>query len=546
MEIINQFISLCEFDYPLLTEEFNERNFGKINGILNNELKTLYNISYKPSKDKFLHQTTYFLMSNYGDRNYYVNKAPAELWAELSPTSLNIDEYDYFNVLTKFKTGVYEPEYHENEIQYMNTIAYYKKHMLLQPYTKISTLEKKLSSQYFTNQNVRFIEKVMIDKSLLRYLKNPIGNMKELKIKLKYDEDTHFYTYKGIGYICLHEMMRYEGKSIKEVFNLCANSKMRCKYCGAEIVYNTQQDEMELTAVQYSLIYEFVISLKLDNNENYLVSSIIRIIINNIQTFHLNEKVDGYVSLFLYKLYKQVNPKTKKSSFLDFCETIWQNNLWTKEQIEYSIKDDKRYPGLKDLYELILEIKNVEKNKDTNTLPYILLGPKLDENKTPIQKLYLKAPLELGELTKMIMMDIYNYTFLIDYETIEKTNEKNSFEKRTIQIINEKSNKQKNINQNITFTQEHNKHKENVISEIKKQNEKYPSIKLDLDLLLSDSKINDVYTVLQNIINIGSLNDIFPINKTNVIKMINYIYSLNKDVLINELTYLLIPKIMII
>ena len=53
-----------------------------------------------------------------------------------------------------------------------------------------------------------------------------------------------------------------------------------------------------------------------------------------------------------------------------------------------------------------VKYENVEKNKDTNTLPYILLGPNLDENKTPIQKLYLKAPLELGELTKMIMMDI--------------------------------------------------------------------------------------------------------------------------------------------
>lgn len=545
MESINQFISIVEFDYPILdVHKYNENAYGKINGILNNEMKTLYEISTSVESDnKIFPQTSFYMTDNFGDRNYYVNLCKAEIWDKMRPSNVNINEYDYFDVIENFHTGLYELEYKEYESKYMSTLAYMKFHMNLQTYINHNILDEKVFKKYITDISIKKIDFIYIDRDLLKYMKNPGKYINEIKKILKYDEKSHFYCYKGIPYVCLHEMMRYEGCSLKEIYELCGNDKLRCKYCGDEIIYNIEENEILFSKIQLGLIYAFVLSLQLDIHENYITTLILSALASSIRKLELEKdneyenKIDGFVSLYLYKLYDKLNIK-KNSTFIDFCETVWKKNNWTKEQINYALKDEKRFVEINYIENIINEFIRIESEQvdDPNTIVHVLLGNKLDEKDNPIQQLYLKSSQDLGKVAEMINKDVNNYTSLFDLKSIiNATNEKFNTISNQLVLLSEKI---KDSEINIKFTLE-KKPQNDIIIDIKKQPSTFPKIKR-IDELISDKYINETCILLKNI-----LHTEMECNKENVLKMLNYLINntqYNKNMLLVELSFILLPK----
>lgn len=545
---LNQFVSLIDFAYPLLTNDtFDESLSGKITGVLNNEVKTLYKLTAKETGKHVIPPFQSYMMDCFGDRNYYANLTKAELWDVLKPSKLNVEEFDYFDTLNNFSSGAYDPKYRDYESPYLATLAYMNFHMKLGSFEGNNRLDEKTFREFISDKNTKEVEFIHIDRNLKIYMKNPIKYLKEVQEMLRYNNELHFYCYHGIPFICKHVMMKYEGRSLNEIYNYCANNKSMCKFCGAEITYDSDNDDVVLNELQFSLLFTFIVSLKLMSYDNYIANLLVSILSASIKKLEITkdkgyaQKINGFVSLYLYKLYKELGIKNSDTSFVDFCKGIWNRNGWSEEQIKYSLNDTSRFLNFTEVLNTIKELKDEEKtNKnDLNSIKHVLLGRFLNENSNPIQKLFLRSPEELGKLTDMINKDTRNYTSLVEFAKILKLTE-TAFTKRTNQLLIIAKDAE-SYDEKIDYESSEDKEKQQILSKIKASATTFPTMSFDIKKLLEDGYLQEAFRFLQNIV--GNVD--LECNKENVLKLMNYVLDEMKykpRLLFAELECIILPS----
>ena len=357
-----------------------------------------------------LHQAPLYLSRMHGWRNTYTSKyAPAEIYKYVNAVTLGEEIEDFFEELGYFSTGNFIYKYIPEDSQYLSTLAYYADHQQNVGYTKTSELKSNDIKELFDSYNAGKFTQIKLDHKLGMYMRNPQQFFDELKRLLKYDEDTGFWCSNGVQLICEHLWMLYQGKPLRDIYNLCANDKGMCKYCGTVLPFNPNEDEIVFTDRALAVVYSFVNFLQLTVPDAFLMKVLLKSIGQSILALHLSDKdfelkSIGFLTIYLFKLYSMLSEKwefMKKHRFLESCAQIWNENGWNDKQVHEQMQNDDMFKNIQFMFKLIDSYK--EEAKELRRDPYTAMNLFI-HSKTPWVKLYEKDPLVLGKIVDELFM----------------------------------------------------------------------------------------------------------------------------------------------
>lgn len=574
-----------------------ELKYGQIYKPDQSKEEYIYMMQYGPKG--LLHQEVGYMWEMYGDRNLFTNSTlPAQLYAKKHPDKFNFDVHEFNIEFAKIKSGIVDETYRPYLSQYLTTLPYLMSNLIHQSYIKTNKISSKEFEKLFPSHNVLQFKPTIIDREILDAIKNPTKNIDILSKKLKFNEENGYYCYNGIPLICSHEIMLAEGKSLKEVLEACANSKYLCKYCGAELVIDLEDSSVDLNALQFRLIYLFIQAFNIPLYETFLLNVLTESVQKSIEKLELEitdnyiEQTDAFVATYMYKLYLSLKKQITfddVSGLISSCNKVWSRAGWDEQIVKSLMDNDERFYGFNHIYKLLIAFKKSteEKYKDNYVVKMLLDGMKGEGN--VFQKMYLKDKFKLGQLVDLIYLNMNNVTQLVEYpEIVKKSNATpvvniirnlslnsglslkgffnlwwqhicpvgivHDFNKGTCkscginkdnidEIYNKYYDKLVEIIQPKIKIELPTKtsHRKKIITDINSASNKAPGIK-HIEELMDDKLVNKLRTKLEELLQIGHLDEI-QINKETNIKILNYIISkssLPSDILMAELSSLII------
>ena len=412
-----------------------------IDGIVNDHVAIYNACSYTPDTvgieypcgpESITHQDVEYLITRFGNRNTYMNtESLGNIVKENYATDMGVDEYDYQREYSLIKSGIHDEKYKPYMNKYLATIAAMETILDQATYNATDKLTKNQFEGQFPNMPTAKYTITKIDKELVDALHNPERNIELLKSKLQLNTDTGFYIDKnGIPYICMHEFMLYDGMSIKNMLEICADTNYCCKYCHSPLTFNLDANSIDFTPVQYRVIYLFIELLNMASYEEFINQAIIAAIAKSIEKLDLEQ--DNYVPMseaftatYVYKLFLYFDGKMKllqTSTFIKFVNHIWNKSGWDEDTVNSLITNEERFIGFPHCCDLILAFQNTAKLTMETIVDILLRGMKDEGN--PIQQLYLKDKSKLGEMTDLIIKSANNYIQTLQLKEIQNVDAK--------------------------------------------------------------------------------------------------------------------------
>ena len=423
--------------------KFNELESGTIVGMKDNNVGVYYKIINAPEENitptmefptgpsGILHQDVEYLLLRNGDRNFYTNSdVPARIYDTYHPVKLHIDINSFQDDFETLASGIHHETYKPYMSKYMQTAVPLQFNSNLSTFKSTSNFTASDFKKYFPDMSEIHVKDTKFDRQLLKALRNPERHIEYLQEKLKLDKSSGYYCYNDVPYICLHEFMKYEGKSMKSIVNACNAGDYCCKYCGAELIYTADENEVNLSDTQFKLIYRFLECLKLDDNYEDVFSKLLITSINQaLEQLELDNsqesvsKAEGFTAIYLLKLaieLKKAGVKVnKESEFKQMTNKVFQRCGWNDSTVSEVMKNNDRFKLLDHVTEVISSFKAMieSKDEDKNSIVHILLDG-MNEKGNPIQELYLKDKTKLGELVQIMTLNANNYSQIPNYDNI--------------------------------------------------------------------------------------------------------------------------------
>lgn len=516
-------------------------------------------------------QAPLYLSRMHGWRNTYTSKySPAEIYKYVNAMTLGEEIENFFEELGYFSTGNFIYKYIPEDNQYLNTLAYYAEHQQHADYIHSAELKPIDIKELFDSYDVGKFTQVKLDYKLGMYMRNPQQFFDELKRLLKYDEETGFWCSNGVQLICEHLWMLYQGKPLRDIYNLCSNDKGMCKYCGTILPFNPNEDEIVFTDRALAVVYSFVNFLQLTVPDAFLMKVLLKSIGQSILALHLSDKdfelkSIGFLTIYLFKLYSMLSEKwefMKKHRFLESCAQIWNENGWNDQQVHEQMQNDEMFKNIQFMFKLIDSYK--EEAKQVKQDPYTAMNLFI-HSKTPWLKLYEKDPIILGKIvdelflslrgdqqvffdrisssskSKIIeekvmlfksMNDLYQlwWRYICPKASSHDFNDKGVCKNCGISEANindiykkyEKEIKAKLfIETNTQLHDDSDKIRAELIEKIKKSTPTKPKIN-NIDIMLSDANIKKTWKVLEDLVEAGDITEL-AITKENTLKIIGYL-----------------------
>ena len=518
-----------------------------------------------------VHQAPLYLSRMHGWRNTYTSKyAPSEIYKYVNAGALGESIEDFFEELGYFSTGNFMYKYIPEDSPYLNTLAYYVEHQHHDDYVRAAILKPNDIKELFDSYDAGEFTQVKLDHKLGMYMRNPKQFFEELKRLLKYDEDTGFWCSNGVQLICEHLWMLYQGKPLRDIYNLCSNDKGMCKYCGTVLPFNPNEDEIVFTDRALAVVYSFVNFLQLTVPDAFLMKVLLKSIGQSILALHLSDKdfemkSIGFLTIYLFKLYSMLSEKwefMKKHRFLESCAQIWSENGWNDQQVHEQMQNDDMFKNIMFMFKLIDSYK--EEAKQARQDPYTAMNLFI-HSKTPWVKLYEKDPLILGKIVDELFMSLREdqqaFFDRISSSCKGKTNEEKvmlfksmndlyqlwwryicpkapshdfndkgvckncGISEANVSDIYKKYEKEIKaklfIETNTQLHDDSDKIRTELIEKIKKSSPVKPKID-NIDIMLSDTNIKKTWKVLEDLVEAGELTEL-AITKENAMKIIGYL-----------------------
>lgn len=516
-------------------------------------------------------QAPLYLSRMHGWRNTYTSKySPAEIYKYVNAMTLGEEIGDFFEELGYFSTGNFIYKYIPEDNQYLNTLAYYAEHQQHADYIRPAQLKPIDIKKLFDSYDEGKFTKVKLDYKLGMYMRNPQQFFEELKRLLKYDEETGFWCSNGVQLICEHLWMLYQGKPLRDIYNLCSNDKGMCKYCGTILPFNPNEDEIVFTDRALAVVYSFANFLQLTVPDAFLMKVLLKSIGQSILALHLSDKEFelksiGFLTIYLFKLYSMLSEKwefMKKHRFLESCAQIWNENGWSDQQVHEQMQNDEMFKNIQFMFKLIDSYK--EEAKQAKQDPYTAMNLFM-HSKTPWLKLYEKDPLILGKIVDELFLSLRDDQQVF-FDRISSSSKSKTIEEKVMLFksmndlyqlwwryicpkasshdFNDKGVckncgiSEANINDiykkyeteikaklfNETNTQLHDdsdKIRTELIEKIKNSTPTKPKID-NIDIMLSDANIKKTWKVLEDLVEAGDITEL-AITKENALRIIGYL-----------------------
>lgn len=516
-------------------------------------------------------QAPLYLSRMHGWRNTYTSKyAPAEIYKYVNAMTLGEEIENFFEELGYFSTGNFIYKYIPEDNQYLNTLAYYSEHQQHADYIRSAELKPNDIKELFDSYDVGKFTQVKLDYKLGMYMRNPQQFFEELKRLLKYDEETGFWCSNGVQLICEHLWMLYQGKPLRDIYNLCSNDKGMCKYCGTILPFNPNEDEIVFTDRALAVVYSFVNFLQLTVPDAFLMKVLLKSIGQSILALHLSDKdfelkSIGFLTIYLFKLYSMLSEKwefMKKHRFLESCAQIWNENGWNDQQVHEQMQNDEMFKNIQFMFKLIDSYK--EEAKQAKQDPYTAMNLFI-HSKTPWLKLYEKNPLILGKIVDELFLSLRDDQQVF-FDRISSSSKSKTIEEKVMLFksmndlyqlwwryicpkaashdFNDKGVckncgiSEANINDihkkyeteikaklfietNTQLHDDSDKIRAELIEKIKKSTPTKPKID-NIDIMLSDANIKKTWKVLEDLVEAGDITEL-AITKENALKIIGYL-----------------------
>lgn len=516
-------------------------------------------------------QAPLYLSRMHGWRNTYTSKySPAEIYKYVNAMTLGEEIGDFFEELGYFSTGNFIYKYIPEDNQYLNTLAYYVEHQQHDDYIRSAQLKPIDIKEMFDSYDVGKFTKVKLDYKLGMYMRNPQQFFEELKRLLKYDEETGFWCSNGVQLICEHLWMLYQGKPLRDIYNLCSNDKGMCKYCGAILPFNPNEDEIVFTDRALAVVYSFANFLQLTVPDAFLMKVLLKSIGQSILALHLSDKEFelksiGFLTIYLFKLYSMLSEKwefMKKHRFLESCAQIWNENGWNDQQVHEQMQNDEMFKNIQFMFKLIDSYK--EEAKQVKQDPYTAMNLFM-HSKTPWLKLYEKDPLILGKIVDELFLSLRDDQQVF-FDRISSSSKSKTIEEKVMLFksmndlyqlwwryicpkasshdFNDKGVckncgiSEANINDiykkyeteikaklfietNTQLHDDSDKIRAELIEKIKKSIPSKPKID-NIDIMLSDANIKKTWKVLEDLVEAGGITEL-AITKENALRIIGYL-----------------------
>lgn len=516
-------------------------------------------------------QAPLYLSRMHGWRNTYTSKySTAEIYKYVNAMTLGEEIEDFFEELGYFSTGNFIYKYIPEDNQYLNTLAYYAEHQQHADYIRSAELKPIEIKELFDSYDVGKFTKVKLDYKLGIYMRNPQQFFEELKRLLKYDEETGFWCSNGVQLICEHLWMLYQGKPLRDIYNLCSNDKGMCKYCGTILPFNPNEDEIIFTDRALAVVYSFVNFLQLTVPDAFLMKVLLKSIGQSILALHLSDKEFelksiGFLTIYLFKLYSMLSEKwefMKKHRFLESCAQIWNENGWNDQQVFEQMQNDEMFKNIQFMFKLIDSYK--EEAKQARQDPYTAMNLFM-HSKTPWVKLYEKDPLILGKIVDELFLSLRDDQQVF-FDRISSSSKSKTIEEKVMLFksmndlyqlwwryicpkasshdFNDKGVckncgiSEANINDiykkyeteikaklfietNTQLHDDSDKIRTELIEKIKKSTPTKPKID-NIDIMLSDANIKKTWKVLEDLVEAGDITEL-AITKENALKIIGYL-----------------------
>lgn len=596
----------------LQSTELNDMNGNILHGLVNNHLFMKSGRVYSPNGSNeddlysfqvgprgILHQDVAYMWEMYGDRNLFINTiTPAQLYAKRHPDTFNIEPDIYRLDFSKIASGIVDEEYKSYMSQYMTTLPYIKTHLIYDNYHHVNKMNEKEFDKIFKSYSIPEWKPSIVDRDLMEAIKNPAKNIEILLKKLVLNEENGFYSYNGIPLICQHEIMLAEGRSIKEVLETCANTKYCCRYCGSELVISIDDNTVELSALQFRLIYLFIQTFNISLYESFLLTVLSEAVQKSIEKLELEvsenymEQLDAFTATYMYRLYDRLKGTIKfddPSGLITSCNKAWSRAGWDEETVNTLMDSDERFYSFNHIFKLLVAFKAAAENTESDNIAVKLLMEGMKGKGNYIQQIYLKDKTKLGQMVDLLLLSLNNNTQLIDLKKIFK-----SADKTTLSIIphdlqmksaitlrkffsiwwniicpvnnTHEFNKgickhcginEKNVDEiydkyadkidtmlnpkRKEVTKQETGYRETIIKEINKQETKLPNIP-NIDLIIADEQMKKLRAKLEDLIHIGPIPEV-PLTKENNVKMLNFAIKtakISSELLISELSSLII------
>ena len=451
--MLGRFLESANPTTPVIVEcDYNDISSGNIIGVKNdyvglypNSLNTIATSSTSSSIQLsdflfpngprgILHQDVEYLMLRYGDRNVYINTdTPSRLYDTYHPEKLHIDIDTFNEDYLRLASGIHHEHYRPYLSKYLQTMVPLQLRPQLQPYHSSNTFSVDEFHNLFPDVMEVDIKPVRFDKELLRALKNPEKYIDYLKKTLVLDKNTGYYCYNKVPYICQHVFMSYAHESIKTIVNTCGDADYCCKFCGAELAYIDNTDEVNLSDIQYSIVDTFLDTLcimeALDGEIRLLVQTGISQAIKQLNlddTMESVSKADGFTAAYLLTLTDMLKKSgikiVKESDLKSKFNSVFQKSGWDDETIKAVMKVKSRFINIEHIHNVIKAFKDqVTTSTDNhNDIVHILLDG-IKGNGNPIQELYLTDKEKLGDLYTITNLNANNYTQITGYNSITDT-----------------------------------------------------------------------------------------------------------------------------
>ena len=412
----------------------NDKNLGNdvgyIDGLKNDAValysKALNEYSNKTEVGPFangangdIHQDLEYLLSTSSDRNVY---AQLPQLIEFNRGLIEADAKEFQRNMNLLRTGIHDEEYKPYLNKYLRTLAAITSNLELTPYKCRNALTEAETKNLFPNVDITYTP-LKYDRELVELMRNPIKNIDKLRRKLKLNPDTGYYSFDGIPYICKHEFMAYEGKSLKQILIECADEDYMCKYCSEELAFTVDDETIDFDAIQYRLIYVLVESLDLVSYEDFIIYLITHAIHDSIEALELEssddyvEKVDAFTATYIYKLHEYLRKELKfkaNSSLVTFIKHIWLKAGWNDDIVKQLISNEERFKHFIHTVNIICSFKRDEVKDESWSITKLFLS-----SDGPLQTMYSKDKSSLGKLVDMMFLQLNNSP-IKDYKSIMK------------------------------------------------------------------------------------------------------------------------------
>lgn len=370
-----------------------------------------------------MHQNVEYLLDRFSDRNIYSNTTLAQS-INVPRAMIETSPKEFQQNMNLLRTGIHDEIYRPELAKYMRTMAFLDSSLKFTPYNKKSIIPAEEFRKMFPPVDIDYVP-MTYDKELVDLMKNPIKNIDALRRKLKLNSQTGYYCFDGIPYICKHEFMTYEGKSLKQVLMGCADEDYMCKYCGEALAFTTDDDTIDFDAIQYRTIYLLLESINLISYEDFILFIIAHAISKSIDALELEasadytEKVDAFTATYIYKLHEHLKKELKlkpNQTLLAFIRRLWSKAGWDDDTVKQLMKNEDRFKHFIHTANIIISFKKEEANKNEDwSITRLFLS--VDG---PLQKLYKKDKLALGKLVDLMFVQLNNAP-LVEYADIIKS-----------------------------------------------------------------------------------------------------------------------------